>query len=95
MSCKKINITIDEDLLLQFDEFSKLHHLSRSGFLALAGESYIRSVEYAKSTRSLVDSVQVAFDSFNKGQITLDEVQDKLLDASKESKKIAADVNLL
>lgn len=40
---KKINITIDEDLLNTVDTYSKEHGLSRSALLSLSVDTYIRA----------------------------------------------------
>ena len=42
---KRINITIDEDLLNRIDSYSKKCYLSRSGFISLVLSTYLNKVE--------------------------------------------------
>ena len=42
---KRINITIDEDLLYKIDSYSKKKHLSRSGLISYVFSTYFECVE--------------------------------------------------
>ena len=42
---KRINITIDEDLLNRIDSYSKKTYLSRSGLISLVLSTYLNNVE--------------------------------------------------
>ena len=42
---KRINITIDEDLLNKIDSYSKKKHLSRSGLISYVFSTYFECVE--------------------------------------------------
>ena len=42
---KRINITIDEDLLNKIDSYGKKRYLTRSGLISLALSSFLDSVE--------------------------------------------------
>lgn len=40
---KRVNITLPEDVLARIDAFADEHHMTRSGFLATAAETAMRS----------------------------------------------------
>ena len=42
---KRINITIDEELLNRIDSYSKKSYLSRSGLISLVLSTYLNKVE--------------------------------------------------
>lgn len=52
---KRINITIDEDLLNRIDSYSKKRYLSRSGLISLALSTYLDNVDYIPSVSNHVD----------------------------------------
>lgn len=55
---KRVNITIDENLLNKIDSYSKKRYLSRSGFISLAISTYLDNVEKVPSFSSQVDEVR-------------------------------------
>ena len=42
---KKIQISIDEELLTRIDNYSRKNYMSRSGFISLACNNHLNSVE--------------------------------------------------
>ena len=55
---KRINITIDEELLKKADVFSKKRFLSRSGLISLALSTYLDSVDNIPSFSTNVYEVK-------------------------------------
>ena len=51
---KRINITVNDDLLQKIDGFAQKNGLSRSAFLALAAIQYINSLEAAPAVTEML-----------------------------------------
>lgn len=75
---KRINITVNDDLLQKIDGFAQKNGLSRSAFLGLAAIQYINSLEAAPAVtemlRTLASLSNVAPSDPRMGE-TLDAVQ--------------------
>lgn len=61
---KRINITIDDDLLNNIDIYSNKIHLSRSGFISFALSSYLEYIanipySFSYTLKHLTDSEEV------------------------------------
>lgn len=50
---KKVQISIDDELLERLDKYAENNYMSRSGFIALACNNYLSSVEALSLIRSL------------------------------------------
>lgn len=53
---KRINITIDEDLLNKIEFYSKKRYLTRSGFISLAVSTFLDHVAYLDHVENIPDS---------------------------------------
>jgi len=51
---KKINITINDELLQKIDEFAKSKYMTRSAFLALAADTYMNQSNVLENLPVLV-----------------------------------------
>ena len=55
---KRINITINDDLLNRIDSYSKKRYLSRSGLISLVLSTYLNKVEKTSIFSSDIDRVK-------------------------------------
>lgn len=75
---KKINITVNEELLSQIDEFASSRHMSRSAFLGLAASSFMQSQEHLTVQRDLFRHLSELAGMASAGQISFEEFYKEL-----------------
>ncbi|WP_405308743.1 hypothetical protein [Methanobrevibacter sp.] len=73
---KKINISINEDLLERIDKFSENNYLSRSGLISLACSQFLLTQE----TEALFRNMNIALQKIAENGIVDDKTQKELDD---------------
>lgn len=91
----KCNITIDGTLLDQIDSYASSMHMSRSGFLALAAQSYMTSKDMLPSIQGLISSVSEAVSKVSYNQMTLDDFNNEMARIEKERMVIGSKAGLI
>lgn len=91
----KCNITIDGSLLDQIDSYASNMHMSRSGFLALAAQSYMTSKDMLPSMQGLISSVSEAVSKVSNNQMTLDDFNNEMARIEKERIVIGSKAGLI
>lgn len=91
----KCNITVDSTLLDQIDSYASSMHMSRSGFLALAAQSYMTSKDMLPSMQGLISSVSEAVSKVTNNQMTLDDFNAEMDRIEKERLLIGSNAGLI
>ena len=78
MASKKINITIDADLLERVDKYAKANAISRSGLLAMAAVQYLNAVELMPSVNKLLNSMVAVVDGTLGGELSPTDAEQRL-----------------
>lgn len=78
MASKKINITIDADLLERIDKYAKANALTRSGLLAMSAVQYLNAVEAMPSVNKLLNSMAAVVDGTFSGQLSPQDAEQRM-----------------
>lgn len=78
MASKKINITLQEDLLERMDTYASENALSRSALIALSVSQYLNAVEAMPSLNKLLTSMAAVAEGTLKGEIVPAEAESRL-----------------
>lgn len=70
MASKKINITLQEELLERVDKYAGENALSRSGLIALAVSQYLNAVEAMPSVNKILASMAAVAEGTVRGEIS-------------------------
>lgn len=70
MASKKINITLDEELLERIDKYAKTNAMSRSGLLAMSAAQYLNAVESMPSINKLLNSMVAVVEGTLNGDVS-------------------------
>ena len=70
MASKKINITLDEELLDRIDKYAKSNAMSRSGLLAMSAAQYLNAVESMPSINKLLNSMVAVVEGTLNGDVS-------------------------
>ena len=73
---KKINVTIDEELLDEVDKYSKNYHMSRSGFLSLSVGKYIEAIKFQTILPEYVDLLKDLSSGSDLDDDTMEKIDD-------------------
>lgn len=78
MASKKINITVDEELLGRIDKYAKANAMTRSGLLAMAAVQYLSAVELMPSVNKLLSSVAAVVDGTFSGELAPEDAEQRM-----------------
>jgi len=73
---KKINVTIDEELLDEVDKYAKLRHMSRSGFLAFSASQNIEAIKFQSLLPQYTDLLRQLSSGSDLDEETLEKIDD-------------------
>lgn len=84
MASKKLNVTLQEDLIARADEFAKEHGMTRSGLISVALLQYMDAVEVMPDMKKLLSSMASIADGALRGE-TSPEVASAKMEAIQET----------
>lgn len=70
MPSKKINITLDVNLLERIDNYASENAMTRSGLLAMAAAQYLNAVEAMPSVNKILSGMSAVLDGTLRGDLT-------------------------
>lgn len=78
MPSKKINITLQVDLLDRADSYADKHGMTRSGLIAMALSQYLNAVEAMPNVQKLLASMAAVAEGAVTGKLDFDEASKKI-----------------
>lgn len=73
---KKIQISIDDNLLDRIDTYADNNYLTRSGFITLATSQFLNTQDVTKAIKDMAVCMQKISDNADKGTVTKEMLQE-------------------
>lgn len=76
MAKVKVNVTLDEDLLLRIDNYAEVNYLNRSSLVSLATTQFLNSSDVSKAIVDLAFAVRKIADTGSVDEETRKKIED-------------------